>query len=70
MMCFFRIQFFFDKFQSKAMQTRSNSFVNKLFCGKLGETSYAPLLFGLIVSEMVLFFTSIVAGECLMQHNG
>lgn len=47
------------------MQTRSNSFVNKLFCGKLGETSYAPLLFGLIVSEMVLFFTSIVAASNL-----
>lgn len=52
-------------FLSKAMQTRSNSFVNKLFCGKLGETSYAPLLFGLIVSEMVLFFTSIVAASNL-----
>ncbi|CDY37217.1 BnaA09g08380D [Brassica napus] len=52
-------------FLSKAMQTRSSSFVNKLFCGKLGETSYAPLLFGLIVSEMVLFFTSIVAASNL-----
>ncbi|KAF8111893.1 hypothetical protein N665_0071s0032 [Sinapis alba] len=52
-------------FLSKAMQTRSNSFVNKIFCGKLGETSYAPLLFCLIVSEMVLFFTSIVAASNL-----
>ncbi|CAN7025331.1 unnamed protein product [Brassica oleracea var. botrytis] len=52
-------------FLSKAMQTRGNSFVNKLFCGKLGETSYAPLLFGLIVTEMVLFFTSIVAASNL-----
>ncbi|KFK39958.1 hypothetical protein AALP_AA3G311600 [Arabis alpina] len=52
-------------FLSKAMKTHNNSLVNKIFCGHLGETSYAPLLFSLIVSLMVLFVTSIVAASNL-----
>ncbi|KAG7583774.1 Ankyrin repeat [Arabidopsis suecica] len=52
-------------FLSKAMRTRNNSFVDKIFCGKLGETSYAPMLFSLIVILMVLFTTSIVSASNL-----
>jgi palmitoyltransferase len=52
-------------FLSKAMRTRKNSFVDKIFCGKLGETSYAPMLFSLIVILMVLFITSIVSASNL-----
>jgi palmitoyltransferase len=47
------------------MRTRKNSFVDKIFCGKLGETSYAPMLFSLIVILMVLFITSIVSASNL-----
>jgi palmitoyltransferase len=39
--------------------------VDKIFCGKLGETSYAPMLFSLIVILMVLFITSIVSASNL-----
>lgn len=52
----------FDIFQSKAMRTHNNSFADKIFCGKLGESSYAPMLFSLIVILMVLFITSIISG--------
>ncbi|ESQ51112.1 hypothetical protein EUTSA_v10022988mg [Eutrema salsugineum] len=52
-------------FLSKAMQTRKNSFMDKIFCGKLGKTSYAPILFSLIVTLMALFLTSIVAASNL-----
>uniref|UniRef100_A0A1J3HW84 S-acyltransferase n=1 Tax=Noccaea caerulescens TaxID=107243 RepID=A0A1J3HW84_NOCCA len=53
-------------FLSKAMKTHSsNSVVGKIFCGKLGESSYAPMLFSLIVILMILFFTSIVAASNL-----
>ncbi|KAL1193987.1 putative protein S-acyltransferase 23 [Cardamine amara subsp. amara] len=52
-------------FLSKAMRTHNKSVVDKIFCGKLGETSYAPMLFSLIVILMVLFITSIVAASNL-----
>ncbi|XP_010517465.1 PREDICTED: probable protein S-acyltransferase 23 isoform X2 [Camelina sativa] len=52
-------------FLSKAMRTHNNSFVDKIFCGKLGESSYAPMLFSLIVILMVLFSTSIISASNL-----